>query len=150
MINRYIKGVRRYGVVGSVRPAIRAVTSLSSMWLKKRMHNKLYERKLRELRSIISGHQGFVDIFHVPMGWKTPLFQRFQHMSLQASQLGGLALYGGHLQVDVGLFVYDRSEDGVLVFDDWISEWSTSSFLRSGTARGKRSCDYSQLTWRPE
>lgn len=117
MINRYIEGVRRYGVVGSVRPAIRAVTSLSSMWLKKRMHNNLYERKLRELRSIISGHQGFVDIFHVPMGWKTPLFQRFQHMSLQASQLGGLALYGGHLQVDVGLFVYDRSEDGVLVFD---------------------------------
>ena len=117
MINRYSEGVRRHGVIGSIRPAARAVKALSSMWLKKRLRNKLYERRLIELGNLISNHQGFVDIFHVPMGWNTPLFQRFQHMSLQASQLGGLALYGGHLQVDVDLFVYERSQDGVVVFD---------------------------------
>lgn len=31
----------------------------------------------------------FIDIFHVPMGWNTPLFQRFQHLSLQAGNVGG-------------------------------------------------------------
>lgn len=117
MVNRYIEGVRRYGVVGSIRPAFRAATSLSSMWVRKKVRSKLYEKRLGELRNIIACHKGFVDIFHVPMGWKTPLFQRFQHMSLQASQMGGLALYGGHLQVDVDLFVYERSQDGVVVFD---------------------------------
>lgn len=31
----------------------------------------------------------FIDIFHVPMGWNTPLFQRFQHLSIQAGNVGG-------------------------------------------------------------
>lgn len=117
VFNRYVDGVKRHGLIGSIGPAYRASTSLSSMWLKKKWRNKLYEKRLVELSNIITGHNGFVDIFHVPMGWKTPLFQRFQHMSLQASQMGGLALYGGHLQVDVDLFVYERSQDGVVVFD---------------------------------
>lgn len=117
IFNRYVDGVKRHGLIGSVVPGLRAGTSLSSAWLKKKWRGKLYERRLGELRTIIAGHKDFVDIFHVPMGWKTPLFQRFQHMSLQASQMGGLALYGGHLQVDVDLFVYERSQDGVIVFD---------------------------------
>jgi glycosyltransferase involved in cell wall biosynthesis len=117
VFNRYVDGVRRHGLIGSIAPAVRASTSLSSMWLRKKWRSKLYEKRLVELRNIITSHKGFVDIFHVPMGWKTPLFQRFQHMSLQASQMGGLALYGGHLQVDVDLFVYERCEDGVVVFD---------------------------------
>lgn len=117
VFNRYVDGVKRHGLIGSVVPGLRAGTSLSLAWLKKKWRGKLYQRRLAELRNIIAGHKGFVDIFHVPMGWKTPLFQRFQHMSLQASQMGGLALYGGHLQVDVDLFVYERSQDGVIVFD---------------------------------
>lgn len=117
VFNRYVDGVKRHGLIGSIGPGLRAGTSLSSAWLKKKWRGKLYEKRLSELRNIIAGHKGFVDIFHVPMGWKTPLFQRFQHMSLQASQMGGLALYGGHLQVDVDLFVYERSQDGVIVFD---------------------------------
>lgn len=117
VFNRYIDGVKRHGMVGSIGPGLRAGTSLLSAWSKKKWRSKLYEKRLSELRNIIVSHEGFVDIFHVPMGWKTPLFQRFQHMSLQASQMGGLALYGGHLQVDVDLFVYERSQDGVIVFD---------------------------------
>lgn len=42
----------------------------------------------------------FIDIFHVPMGWDTPLFQRFQHLSLQAGEIGGIAIYGAHPLVD--------------------------------------------------
>ena len=42
----------------------------------------------------------FIDIFHVPMGWDTPLFQRFQHLSLQAGNVGGISFYGAHPLVD--------------------------------------------------
>ena len=42
----------------------------------------------------------FIDIFHVPMGWNTPLFQRFQHLSLQAGNVGGISFYGAHPLVD--------------------------------------------------
>lgn len=42
----------------------------------------------------------FIDIFHVPMGWNTPLFQRFQHLSLQAGAAGGISFYGAHPLVD--------------------------------------------------
>ncbi|MFU0831782.1 MAG: Methyltransferase type 12 [Oscillospiraceae bacterium] len=42
----------------------------------------------------------FIDIFHVPMGWDTPLFQRFQHLSLQAGAVGGISFYGAHPLVD--------------------------------------------------
>jgi 2-polyprenyl-3-methyl-5-hydroxy-6-metoxy-1,4-benzoquinol methylase len=42
----------------------------------------------------------FIDIFHVPMGWHTPLFQRFQHLSLQAGEAGGISFYGAHPLVD--------------------------------------------------
>lgn len=42
----------------------------------------------------------FIDIFPVPMGWNTPLFQRFQHLSLQAGNAGGISFYGAHPQVD--------------------------------------------------
>jgi len=51
------------------------------------------------------------------MGWNTPLFQRFQHMSLQSAKLGGLAIYGGHPQVDKDLFVFEKTADDVVVFD---------------------------------
>jgi len=42
----------------------------------------------------------FIDIFHVPMGWNTPLFQRFQHLSIQAGNVGGISFYGAHPLVD--------------------------------------------------
>ena len=48
----------------------------------------------------------FIDIFAVPMGWNTPLFQRFQHLSLQAGNIGGISIYGAHPNVDTDITVY--------------------------------------------
>lgn len=117
LTTRYKNGVQRHGLLRSLPLAMRASHRLGSVWMEKQLRRKTYERRLRELRKIIIGHADFIDLFHVPMGWSTPLFQRFQHMSLQAAQLGGLALYGGHLQVDKDLFVFNRVEGNVIVFD---------------------------------
>ena len=48
----------------------------------------------------------FIDIFPVPMGWNTPLFQRFQHLSLQAGNAGGISFYGAHPAVDKDVETY--------------------------------------------
>ena len=48
----------------------------------------------------------FIDIFGVPMGWNTPLFQRFQHLSLQAGNAGGISFYGAHPAVDKDILTY--------------------------------------------
>lgn len=48
----------------------------------------------------------FIDIFSVPMGWETPLFQRFQHISLQAGRVGGIAIYGAHPAIDKDVEVF--------------------------------------------
>ncbi len=117
LVSRLRNGVQRHGLIRSIPLSIRASRQLGSLWFKKRLRNREYEQRLLELGSIIERHEGFVDLFHVPMGWSTPLFQRFQHMSLQAAKLGGLALYGGHLQVDTDLFVYKKAEGDVIVFD---------------------------------
>ncbi|CAD84395.1 MULTISPECIES: methyltransferase [Nitrosomonas] len=117
LTTRYNNGVQRHGLLSSLPLAMRAFHRFGSVWMEKQLRRRTYERRLRELRTIIIEHTDFIDLFHVPMGWSTPLFQRFQHMSLQAAQLGGLALYGGHLQVDKDLFVFNRVEGNVVVFD---------------------------------
>ncbi len=48
----------------------------------------------------------FIDVFPVPMGWNTPLFQRFQHLSLQAGNAGGISFYGAHPVVDTDVDTY--------------------------------------------
>ena len=48
----------------------------------------------------------FIDIFSVPMGWNTKLFQRFQHISLNVGKIGGLAVYGAHPSVDKDVKLY--------------------------------------------
>lgn len=48
----------------------------------------------------------FIDIFSVPMGWNTPLFQRFQHISLQAGNIGGISIYGAHPSIDKEVEIY--------------------------------------------
>lgn len=48
----------------------------------------------------------FIDIFSVAMGWNTPLFQRFQHISLQAGNAGGISIYGAHPSIDTDVQVY--------------------------------------------
>ncbi len=53
-----------------------------------------------------STEYSFIDIFSVPMGWNTKLFQRFQHLSLNAGKIGGIAIYGAHPDVDQDVELY--------------------------------------------
>lgn len=55
---------------------------------------------------IDSTPHSFIDIFSVPMGWDTPLFQRFQHISLQAGNVGGISIYGAHPSIDKDVQVF--------------------------------------------
>ncbi|SKB51867.1 Glycosyl transferases group 1 [Lachnospiraceae bacterium] len=48
----------------------------------------------------------FIDIFSVPMGWNTKLFQRFQHISLNVGKINGIAVYGAHPSVDKDVDLY--------------------------------------------
>ncbi len=57
----------------------------------------------------------FIDIFPVPMGWNTPLFQRFQHLSLQAGNVGGISFYGAHPSVDVDVDTYKFINDTLCI-----------------------------------
>lgn len=114
---RFQQRAARHGYLRSIPLAIYSGINLISRWVQEKSCKKQFDARLMELQNIILDHKGFIDLFHVPMGWNTPLFQRFQHMSLQAVKLGGLALYGGHVQVDKDIFVYQRSDSGVIVFD---------------------------------
>ena len=74
----------------------------------------------KEINSIANTEQGweefiqwlddtsyeFIDIFSVPMGWNTKLFQRFQHISLNVGKIGGIAIYGAHPSVDTDIKIY--------------------------------------------
>lgn len=48
----------------------------------------------------------FIDIFSVPMGWNTKLFQRFQHISLNVGKIDGIAIYGAHPDIDCDVKLY--------------------------------------------
>ena len=76
-----------------------------------------YERRVEELVRLIGQHQGFFDLLHAPFGWDTPMFQRYQHLSLQFARLGGFVLYGGHPDVDRDMFAYQNRIPNLYVFD---------------------------------
>jgi len=116
IVQRYRQGVKRHGIIRSIPRTIHAVGTISWNWSIKRLHHRQYEEKIQQLISIITKHDEFFDVFHVAMGWNTPLFQRFQHLSLQAARLGGLAIYGGHPQVD-NIFVFQKVEENLYVID---------------------------------
>jgi len=80
------------------------------------LHHR-YDQRVDELMVLIEQHSGFFDLLHIPLGWSTLMFQRYQHISWQAAQLGGLALYGGHPDIDRGLFVYQMQFRNLYVFD---------------------------------
>lgn len=117
LVQRFRGGVKRHGLLNSIPLAIKTTSNLSVNHFKKIQKNKLYQQKINELEQFILNEKKYIDLFHVPMGWHTPLFQRFQHLSLQAARLGGLAIYGGHIQVDKELFVYEYEDSNVIVFD---------------------------------
>jgi glycosyltransferase involved in cell wall biosynthesis len=79
--------------------------------------HRQYSRRVHELIQLIEQHEGFFDLLHVPFGWNTPMFQRYQHLSIQFARLGGFVLYGGHPDVDQDLFVYQVHSKNLYVFD---------------------------------
>jgi glycosyltransferase involved in cell wall biosynthesis len=111
------QSIRRHGLPLAILKGLRIIGIRLYHANKKVFHRNKYNQELRQLDSIISQHTGFFDIVHVPMGWNTALFQRFQHISLQSSKLGGLALYGGHPIVDRGITVYQKAAKNLYIFD---------------------------------
>ena len=116
ILGRIREAIRRHGIFKATLRGIAIIGIRLAYPIKKILFNQKYERELKQLEQIIANHQGFFDVFHVPMGWHTLLFQRFQHVSLQTSKMGGLALYGGHPTVDKDVFVYQEVAKNLLVF----------------------------------
>lgn len=117
LADRFVAGVRRHGLLRAIPLAAQRAGQAVGRRIRVRWHRATYERRLRSLQTRIQHAPRFIDLFHVPMGWHTPLFQRFQHMSVQAVRLGGLALYGAHPLVDRDILVYEEVEPGLLIFD---------------------------------
>jgi polysaccharide pyruvyl transferase CsaB len=111
------QSIHRHGLPLAILKGLRIIVIRLYNMNKHIFHHDKYIQELNQLDLIISKHQGFFDIFHVPMGWNTASFQRFQHISLQSSRLGGLALYGGHPIVDHGIIVYQKVAKNLYVFD---------------------------------
>jgi polysaccharide pyruvyl transferase CsaB len=111
------QSINRHGLPLAILKGFRILSIRLYHANKRILHRNRYSRELKQLDRLISQHTGFFDLFHVPMGWNTILFQRFQHISLQAAKLGGLALYGGHPIVDRGITVYQKIADNLYVFD---------------------------------
>jgi glycosyltransferase involved in cell wall biosynthesis len=109
--------IQRHGLLKAIWNGFRILGIRAYHWSKRVFERNKYNRELKQLDALIAQHTGFFDLFHVPMGWKTILFQRFQHVSLQTAKLGGLALYGGHPIVDRGITVYQKAADHLYVFD---------------------------------
>lgn len=111
------QSVRRHGLLSATLRGFRILGIRLYHVNKKILHRNQYKRELKQLEWLIAQHTGFFDLFHVPMGWNTVLFQRFQHVSLQTAKLGGMALYGGHPVVDRDMTVYRKAADNLYVFD---------------------------------
>ena len=109
--------LRRHGFPGAFLRGTRVLRLRLYHANKQFLNSRRFRRELDQLEAAISQHTGFFDVFHVPMGWNTALFQRFQHISLQTARMGGLALYGGHPVVDLGITVFHNPKKNLYVFD---------------------------------
>ena len=116
ILGRMREAIRRHGLIKAILRGFVLLGIRLAYPIKKIIFNRKFERELNQLEQAIANHNGFFDIFHVPMGWHTLLFQRFQHISLQVSKMGGLALYGGHPTVDHDVFVYQEVQKNLFVF----------------------------------
>lgn len=97
-----------YKRFGFFKTLIRVFT-YSTLKIKNKWYGYIISKSRNEedfwepLRKILMTNKNdieFIDIFHVPMGWETPLFQRFQHISLNVGSVGGISFYGAHPTVD--------------------------------------------------
>ncbi len=132
---RASQGIARHGVKKAIPKSILTAKTLVEYEWRKVSDKKGFDERLAGLATRIHQPYAFIDVFPVAMGWDTPLFQRFQHFSIQASRLGGLAIYGGHPQVDQRIQVYREVMDNLLIFDATdpsVSEAVFSALATSG------------------
>lgn len=105
---------------GAIKGSIKAIPTgvfIFQNKFRKLIAKNTYNKKLDLLDQLIQNNEyKFIDLFPTAMGWDTPLFQRFQHYSIQAAKLGGLAFYGGHPQVD-NILAYNLVDNNLIVFD---------------------------------
>lgn len=113
---RIREAIRRHGLLKATLRGFSIIGIRLAYPIRKVIFKRRFEREMTQLEQAIAAHEGFFDIFHVPMGWNTLLFQRFQHVSLQVAKMGGFALYGGHPTVDKDVFVYKEVKKNLFVF----------------------------------
>lgn len=137
LITRTRTSIRTNGIFGAILKGFVAIWVSLTYPIKKAIFKQRFERELKELETIIARHDGFFDLFHIPMGWNTMLFQRFQHVSLQSAKLGGIAIYGGHPTVDKDIFVYKKAAENLYVFkatDQQITDRILAALEKKGSS----------------
>lgn len=101
--------ISQYGIKKGIRIIKQSVVEKikRDRLAKKMLSRAKDEREWREFEDWLNNtpHE-FIDIFSIPMGWNTKLFQRFQHISLNVGKIGGLAVYGAHPSVDKDVDLY--------------------------------------------
>lgn len=117
-IEKFFKTVRTTGLSTALKKARSKTRPLLSCW----MHpGQLREREIQTYLCKLNTELNrksyrFIDIIPTPFGWDTPLFQRFQHFSLQAEKHGGFALYGGLPLID-GIRIVKEVAPGFHIFN---------------------------------
>lgn len=104
LINKSVIYYKKFGL----SETIKRVFIYSNLKIKNKYYSYLisknktgdYWNELEKVIELNSNEIEFIDIFHVPMGWDTPLFQRFQHISLNVGRVNGISFYGAHPTVD--------------------------------------------------
>lgn len=125
-VNKYYK---QYGIRATVTKIFRSIYMNVNKYIKIRQDLR-NESKWKELSQWIDmSNYDFIDISPVSIGWNTPLFQRFQHISLNVGQLGGIAFYGAHPEVDTDVATFKCISE-TLCLVNFSSNDVTSGFWR--------------------
>lgn len=113
MISGYIKKTKTYFVRYGSKQTIRKILCF---WKSKQEYQKYQEKVQMEVRNkkqwesfsdwLENTPHDFIDILPTPMGWNTPLFQRYQQISLQIGKQGGIAIYGASSMYDKDVITY--------------------------------------------
>lgn len=131
LLLRIRNAVLRHGFLLAVIKAADVLFAQLARAAAKTAFRRKHNRMMEELERRVASHQGFIDVFPKPVGWSSFLFQRFQHFSLQAARLGGLALYGGlPPRIDRNLWVYREVEKNLIVFDA-TERWITARLFKA-------------------
>ena len=108
-LKKIFQWIRKYGLDEGLKVTRTHIGLKMEQKAKKEEWNKLADddAEWREFEEWLDKTTySFIDIFSVPMGWNTKLFQRFQHISLNVGKIGGIAVYGAHPNVDCDVQLY--------------------------------------------